>query len=187
MWVAGALLGLVFVGSTLPTSLYDFYQSELNFSEITLTLVYSAYVAGTLLTLLFLGRISDQIGRRPAALAGLAFAAASMVVFVAEIAIGFLFVGRLLTRLAVGPRRGRLLGGPHPRPALGPAPADEPRRRRTGDLRVLHHRRRGGRALSPHAQPGVDAGRPGVARPEPPPPRPGRDHPLAAAARRRHR
>ena len=72
MWVAGAVLALVFVGSTLPTSLYDFYQSELHFSEITLTLIYSAYVAGTLLTLLFVGRISDQIGRRPAALAGLA-------------------------------------------------------------------------------------------------------------------
>jgi len=102
MWVAGAVLGLVFVGSTLPTSLYDFYQSELDFSEITLTLIYSAYVAGTLLTLLLLGRISDQIGRRPAALAGLALGAASMVVFVAKIAIGFLFVARFLTGIAVG-------------------------------------------------------------------------------------
>jgi len=102
MWVAGAVLALVFVGSTLPTSLYDFYQSELHFSEITLTLIYSAYVAGTLLTLLFVGRISDQIGRRPAALAGLALAAASMLVFVAKIAIAVLFVARFLTGLAVG-------------------------------------------------------------------------------------
>ena len=82
MWIAGAVLGLVFAGSTLPSSLYDFYQTELRFSEITLTLVYSAYVAGTLAALLFVGRISDQIGRRPTSLAGLALAAASMVVVV---------------------------------------------------------------------------------------------------------
>src|SRR3954465_314765 len=99
---AAAVLALVFVGSTLPTSLYDFYQSELRFSEITLTLVYSAYVAGTVLTLLLLGRISDQIGRRPAALAGLALGAASMVGVVAKIASAFLLVARFLPGLSVG-------------------------------------------------------------------------------------
>jgi MFS family permease len=102
MWAAGALLGLVFVGSTLPTALYDLYQSELDFSEITLTLIYSAYVAGTLATLLLFGRLSDQIGRRPAALAGIGLSASAMILFVVRIATPFLFAARFLTGLAIG-------------------------------------------------------------------------------------
>ena len=65
IWAVGGCLALMFAGSTLPTPLYSLYQRLFGFSELALTLIYAAYVLGNLSALLFLGRLSDQIGRRP--------------------------------------------------------------------------------------------------------------------------
>ena len=51
-------------GSTMITPLCGFYQTRFGFSGVALTLVYAAYVIGNLAALLFLGRLSDRIGRR---------------------------------------------------------------------------------------------------------------------------
>ena len=59
----------MFMGATLPSPLYVIYRDELHFSQITLTLIYAVYFAGAMATAFFLGRISDQIGRRVAILA----------------------------------------------------------------------------------------------------------------------
>ena len=64
-WIAAAGIAAMFMGSTLLTPLYALYQREHGFSELTLTLVYSAYVVGNMAALLLLGRLSDQVGRRP--------------------------------------------------------------------------------------------------------------------------
>jgi len=59
-----AAIAVMFMGSTLVTPLYVLYQQAFGFSEVTLTLVYAAYVVGNLCALLFFGRLSDRIGRR---------------------------------------------------------------------------------------------------------------------------
>jgi len=64
VFAISAAIAVMFMGSTLVTPLYVLYQQAFGFSEVTLTLVYAAYVVGNLCALLFFGRLSDRIGRR---------------------------------------------------------------------------------------------------------------------------
>ncbi len=102
MWAVACMLGLVYMGSVLPTPLYVAYRRRFHFSEIALTLIYTAYVVGTLTALIFFGRLSDQIGRRRAALPAIAVAALSTFVFIFTIDTGMLFAGRILSGFATG-------------------------------------------------------------------------------------
>jgi MFS family permease len=99
--VAGGL-AVMAAGSTLLTPLYGVYRRAFGFSELTLTLVYSVYVIGNLVALVFLGRLSDQIGRRWATLPAMAVAATSSAVYLAASSTGWLFAGRALSGLAIG-------------------------------------------------------------------------------------
>src|SRR5690242_9078016 len=76
-----AIISVAFAGSVIVTPLYVLYQHKFGFSEITLTLVYAAYVVGNVLALLLFGQVSDQIGRKRTALPALALAAVSAAVF----------------------------------------------------------------------------------------------------------
>jgi hypothetical protein len=92
---------LLFGLTTLPTPLYGDYAQAFHFSTLTLTLIYATYVAGTLGMLLLLGRLSDQIGRKPVALAAIALAILAALLFaVADRAL--LFCARLTTGVAAG-------------------------------------------------------------------------------------
>src|SRR5207253_3139404 len=82
--------------------LYPIYREAFGFSEVTLTLVYSVYVVGNLSALLFLGRLSDQIGRRRVALSAIALAAVSALLFVYARGPSWLFWARMLSGLAIG-------------------------------------------------------------------------------------
>ncbi|MGN6470309.1 MAG: MFS transporter [Rhizobiaceae bacterium] len=97
-----ALIAIAFLGSTLVTPLYAAYRHVFGFSEITLTLIYAAYVVGNLGALLFLGRLSDQVGRRPVALASLAAAFVSGLLFLFASGTAWLYAGRILSGLGVG-------------------------------------------------------------------------------------
>jgi MFS family permease len=105
--VAGGF-NLLSVGGALPTTLYSLYQKRFHFSEITLTLIFAAYVVGTLTTLTFFGRLSDQIGRSRSVLiaAGLAFL--STLVFIVARDIPMLFIGRVFSGASVGLGAGAL-------------------------------------------------------------------------------
>ena len=81
MAAVAAMIAVLFAGSTALTPLYIIYKQTFGFSQITLTLVYAVYVVGNLGALLMFGRLSDGIGRRPAALASMAVAVVSALVF----------------------------------------------------------------------------------------------------------
>lgn len=98
----GALIGGAFGLSTLVTPLYLIYQQAFGFSQITLTLIYAAYVIGNMGALLFLGRLSDHIGRRPAALTAIAILIAAAVVFLFAQGTPALYAGRILSGLGIG-------------------------------------------------------------------------------------
>src|SRR4051812_30987721 len=67
--VAFCLVAFVFmstmIGTTLPTPLYVIYQTQWHFSAGIVTVIFAAYAAGVLATLLLAGRSSDQAGRKP--------------------------------------------------------------------------------------------------------------------------
>lgn len=102
---AGAAFGIIAIGfasSTLVTPLYAFYQQRFPFSIAMLTVIYAAYVVGNLVALLFLGRLSDRLGRRPTALIALAAIALTVALFLAAQSVGWLIAGRIASGLAVG-------------------------------------------------------------------------------------
>lgn len=100
--IVAAMIGVMFAGSTLLTPLYVIYQQQLGFSQITLTLIYAVYVVGNLAALLVFGRLSDEIGRRRAALPALAVAAIGALVFLFGRGTAALYWARMLSGLGIG-------------------------------------------------------------------------------------
>jgi MFS family permease len=90
------------LSTTLPTPLYPTYAARLGFGELVTTVVFSAYAVGVVAGLLLFGHWSDQLGRRPLLLLGLALSALSALAFLMPTALGWLFVGRVLSGLSAG-------------------------------------------------------------------------------------
>ncbi|MBV8919236.1 MFS transporter [Bradyrhizobium sp.] len=97
-----AMIGAAFAGSTLVTPLYVIYKEQFGFSQITLTLVYGAYVLGNLVALLFLGHLSDRLGRRRTTIPAMAIAILSALVFLFADGVAWLYAGRILSGISIG-------------------------------------------------------------------------------------
>jgi len=98
----GAVIAVLFMGSTLLTPLYELYRSAFGFSQFVLVLLYAVYVVGNLLALFVFGRLSDQVGRKPVVFAALALAAMSAALYLLAANLAALFVARVISGLAVG-------------------------------------------------------------------------------------
>lgn len=90
------------LSTTLPTPLYPLYRAQLGFSELTVTVVFATYAVGVLIALVAFGNSSDAVGRRWVLLPGLGAAVVSAIVFLAEVDLPMLFVGRVLSGLSAG-------------------------------------------------------------------------------------
>jgi MFS family permease len=88
------------VGSTVP--LFNIYRAEDGFTNAGISLTVVAYSAATLSTLLVLGRLSNHVGRRPAAVASLGLLVLGCLLLLNVHAIGILIIGRLLMGLGAG-------------------------------------------------------------------------------------
>lgn len=99
--VAAAFL-VTMLGATLPTPLYPLYEQRFGFGGLMSTVVFATYAGGVLAALLFLGRLSDQVGRRVMLAAGLALAALSSAAFLVPDSLTALFAGRALSGLSAG-------------------------------------------------------------------------------------
>jgi MFS family permease len=99
--VAG-IIGLALFASATPSPLYGLYQAKFDFSTFVLTLIYAVYCFGVLAALLLVGRISDDIGRKPVLIGALLGLMASMVLFAAAQSEAWLFAARALQGLTTG-------------------------------------------------------------------------------------
>jgi MFS family permease len=108
MWVAVAGIASLYVGSTLPTPLYPLYRQQFGFSEFIVTAIYASYVVGNLTALFALGRLSDQLGRRPTTLIAFGVLFASILCFLGSTGTAWLFLARILNGLAAGLGAGAL-------------------------------------------------------------------------------
>ncbi|WP_198682954.1 MFS transporter [Kribbella sp. VKM Ac-2569] len=88
------------VGSTIP--LFNIYRAEEGFTSADISLTVVAYSAATLSTLLVLGRLSNHVGRRPLAIAGLGLIVLACLLLLNVHDIGILIAGRLLMGLGAG-------------------------------------------------------------------------------------
>jgi len=98
---AGVLLAMM-AGGTLPIPLYVLYEQQLGFGPLGVTVVFAAYVLGTLAALVAFGDLSDHIGRKKVLAIGAACAAVSTALFLAASGIGMLIAARIVSGLAAG-------------------------------------------------------------------------------------
>ncbi|EHB66603.1 MULTISPECIES: MFS transporter [Paenibacillus] len=97
-WIVTA----VFMLSNSATPLYVQWQTALGFTNGTLTVIFAAYIAGLLGSLLAAGQLSDRFGRKAVLYPGLLAAVAACALFASAESVGMLLAARLLTGIAVG-------------------------------------------------------------------------------------
>jgi MFS family permease len=99
--VAYAFL-VTMIGTTLPTPLYPLFEERYSFGELTVTVIFAVYAFGVIAGLLLFGNLSDEIGRKPVLLLGLAFSAASAFLFLFAGSLAPIYAGRVVSGLSAG-------------------------------------------------------------------------------------
>jgi MFS family permease len=99
--VAG-IIALALFASATPSPLYADYAATWHFSTPVLTAVYAVYAVGVLTTLLLIGRLSDELGRRPVLIGALIALLFATVLFMLAQSVVWLFAARGLQGLATG-------------------------------------------------------------------------------------
>jgi len=100
--LAAGVLVVMMLGGTLPVPLYVLYEKQMGFGPLGVTVVFVAYVLGTLLVLVALGDLSDHLGRRKVLALAVLCAMISSVLFLAAYGIGLLIVARIVSGMAAG-------------------------------------------------------------------------------------
>ena len=97
-----AVIAVAFYASATPSPLYGVYQARWHFSTPVLSLIYATYAVGVLVSLLLVGSLSDQAGRKPVLAWSLLGLLVSALVFATASSVGWLFAARALQGLATG-------------------------------------------------------------------------------------
>jgi MFS family permease len=100
--LAASVIGLGLFASVTPSTLYHAYSVLWHFSPLTLTLIYATYAFGVLASLLLVGGVSDDVGRRPVLLVALAGLIAATVLFIVADSTVWLFVARGIQGVSTG-------------------------------------------------------------------------------------
>src|SRR5438093_11340293 len=103
---------VLMTGANVAAPLYAVFAERFGFSSLVLTLVFAAYAFALVPALIVFGRVSDRIGRRPVIVAGLAVAAAGLVLFAAAQSTAWLVAARICQGLAVGMISGAATAAP---------------------------------------------------------------------------
>ena len=90
------------IGTTLPTPLYPLFEERYSFGELTVTVVFAVYAFGVIAGLLVFGNLSDEIGRKPVLLLGLAFSALSALLFLFAGSLAPIYAGRVVSGFSAG-------------------------------------------------------------------------------------
>src|SRR3954451_16246180 len=99
---AACSLVAVFAASASPIPLYELYGRTDGLSHADLSLTAVAYFVAAMATLVVLGRLSNQLGRRPVALAALAVTAAGTLLLTQVHSVAPLIAGRVLQGIGCG-------------------------------------------------------------------------------------
>lgn len=90
------------IAASAPSPFYPVLAQQIGFDAIVIAAVFAVYAVVLLLTLLSAGSLSDHIGRRPVAIAGLLLLASSTFLFWHADAVALLFLARILQGFASG-------------------------------------------------------------------------------------
>src|SRR3954468_10498358 len=101
-WGVAFAFAVVMAFSTVPSPLYGLMEQRDGFGSLTVTLVYAVYAVGVLVSLVFLGHLSDTRGRRRLLVPALVVALLSAAIFLLWRDLPGLFAARIVNGLAVG-------------------------------------------------------------------------------------
>ena len=93
---------LMMAGASAPSLFYPVLQQEMGFAPATISLIFSIYAAGLLVTLLTAGSVSDHVGRRPVISVGFLALALAAYLFWHAGNVPQLLVARALQGIATG-------------------------------------------------------------------------------------
>jgi MFS family permease len=99
--VAYAFL-VTMIGTTLPTPLYPLFEQRYSFGELMVTVIFAVYAFGVIAGLLVFGNLSDEIGRKPVLMIGLAFSALSALLFLFAGSLAPIYAGRVVSGFSAG-------------------------------------------------------------------------------------
>jgi MFS family permease len=99
--VAYAFL-VTMLGATLPTPLYPLFADRYSFGALMITVIFGVYSFGAIAGLLAFGELSDEIGRKPVLLTGLALSGLSAFLFVVADSLPPIFAARVASGLSAG-------------------------------------------------------------------------------------
>ena len=99
---------ILLTGTNVATPLYHGYEVAFGFSPLVVTLVFAAYVAALIPSLLVTGSLSDAVGRRRVLVPAVALAMLGSLVFALAQGTSWLFAARVLQGLALGLASGAL-------------------------------------------------------------------------------
>jgi MFS family permease len=101
-WLVGLTMFVIMTSATVPSALYALWAKAYDFGPLTVTVIFSIYVAGVVFGLLGLGAWSDALGRRPMLIAAVAACAASDIGYLYSRNLAMLILARLISGLATG-------------------------------------------------------------------------------------
>ncbi|MBN8616682.1 MAG: MFS transporter [Deltaproteobacteria bacterium] len=101
-----SIIPLFLGGSAAPTPLYPHYRDAWGFSPITITVIFAVYAIVVLVTLLFLGALSDRIGRKPVLLVSALLQIVAMILFATAGGVGALIAARVVQGISAGAATG---------------------------------------------------------------------------------
>ncbi len=98
----GVTLASFLAASAAPTPLYRIYQERFDSSPVLITIVFAAYAVALLTALLFVGSLSDHLGRKPVILAALGLEMIAMALFLTASGPAWLIAARMVQGVATG-------------------------------------------------------------------------------------
>ena len=105
-WLAAGTYLVLLAGTNIATPLYGHYESAFGFGPATVTAVFAVYVGALIPSLLFVGPLSDAIGRTRVLLPAIGLAIAGAALFAAASGTGWLYAARVVQGLALGAASG---------------------------------------------------------------------------------
>jgi MFS family permease len=100
--LVSGIIALALFASATPSPLYADYAASWHFSTPVLTAVYAVYAFGVLASLLLIGRLSDEIGRRPVLIGSLVALLLATGLYMVAQSVVWLFAARAVQGLATG-------------------------------------------------------------------------------------
>ena len=101
-WIVAHVFAVTMAFTTVPAPLYVLYQARDHFGAAMVTVIFAAYAAGVVASLLLAGHASDWLGRRRIVAAAVGINMAAGIVFLAWPTVTGLLAGRLVSGISAG-------------------------------------------------------------------------------------